>query len=108
MQLLWDRLRLLIQNGYTIITSDDITDCGNITIDAAHTPNGRQSSIGSFFRTAASKHLLEPSGLPTVKSKAVKRKGGMIQQWRVTDKGRRWAGPPPAPTKRRMVRVPEH
>jgi hypothetical protein len=107
MKLLWDRLRLLIQQGYTVINSDDVTDCGRITIDAAHSPNGKQSSIGSFFRTAIADGLLERSALPPTKSRSIKRKGGMIQNWLVTDKGRDWAGPP-EPPRRRLVRVPDH
>jgi hypothetical protein len=106
---LMDRLRDLIHRGYKIVNADDITDVGRITIDAAHSPNGKQSGIGSFFREAIAKGLLEPSNLPPSRSKAKARKGGMIQNWQVTDKGRKWAGtPPPPPPRRRIVRVPEH
>lgn len=85
------QLARLIVAGQYQVTADDITDCGRITIDAAHSPNGKQSGIGSFFRQKVADGILVSSGLPPVRSKAPKRKGGMIQVWSVTPKGLRWA-----------------
>jgi hypothetical protein len=93
---LFDRLVLLVQQGYEEITADDITDCGRIAIDAAHTPNSKQSGIGSFFRQMNEERFLVSTGR-IVKSKAPKRKGGMIQVWAVTDKLRRAVGKIPSP-----------
>lgn len=85
------QLTKLIRAGVYQVTADDVTDCGRITIDAAHSPNGKQSGIGSFFRQKVADGILTSSGLPPVRSKAPKRKGGMIQIWSVTPKGLRWA-----------------
>jgi hypothetical protein len=100
------RLAVLINRGYTQVTADDVTDCGKIAIDQGHSPNGKQSGIGSFFRQKVAEGILAPSGLPPVRSQAPKRKGGMIQVWLVTPKGRSWAShTPDDPPKRTLVRV---
>jgi len=82
---LFDRLVHLVQQGYTEVTADDVTDYGQIAIDADHTPNAKQSGIGSFFRQMNSAGYLTSTGR-IVKSQAPKRKGGMIQVWAVTGK----------------------
>lgn len=71
-------------------TADDLTDNGQVAIDPTHSPNGRQSGIGSLFRWASSERLIERTG-HVIKSKAPKRKGGMIQTWVGTTKGKAWA-----------------
>ena len=72
------------------LTSDDVTQNGSITLDADHKANGKQSGIGSFFRLVAAEGIIISTGM-AVKSKAPKRKGGMIQIWKVTERGKEWA-----------------
>lgn len=71
-------------------TSDDITKDGSLAADMLHEPNGRQNAIGATFRAWANNGLIVGTGT-TVKSRAKHRKGGRIQVWRPTDRGRDWA-----------------
>jgi hypothetical protein len=93
------QLARCINEGMETVTSDDVTDCGRIALDADHKANGKQSGIGSFFRTMAAQGVIVSTG-QAVKSKAPKRKGGMIQVWKVTAAGRDWAT---ARKRRRLV-----
>ena len=71
-------------------SANDVTDDGAITVAGDHTPNGKQNAIGSRFRTYAAQGLIEKTGR-VLQSTAPHRKGGMIQEWVATEKGRRWA-----------------
>lgn len=71
-----------------VFTADDLTEDGTVAID--HEPNGRQSTIGSAFRQCANAGYIKSSGY-TVMSRAKHRKGGRIQVWKPTDRGREWA-----------------
>jgi hypothetical protein len=84
-----DRLAELIAAGDEI-TADTVTDNGRRTVDPLHGANGPQSAIGSRFRLWASEGLIVRTGR-VVKSKAPKRKGGMIQIWEPTTRGVTWA-----------------
>jgi hypothetical protein len=114
MGLLMDQLIACIESGMAEVTADDVTNCGTVAVDPSHAPNGKQSGIGSFFRQMNADGVLRPTGR-VVKSKAPKRKGGMIQVWEVTNKGRMLYGAqghPPVPAggtgtrRRRIVRRP--
>lgn len=84
-------------------TADDLTDEGDLALDPSHAPNGRQNGIGSFVRSARSRGLIEPTGA-VVKSRAPRRKGGVIRVWRPTLAGIEWALEelPPATTSTRI------
>jgi hypothetical protein len=84
-----ERLAELILTGDTF-TADDVTYNGRFALDRSHSPNGKQSGIGSMFQQASREHLIEFTGQVT-KSKAKHRKGGAIRIWRGTEKGARWA-----------------
>ena len=84
------RLGELIRSGSRLVTADDVTIDGAIAIDSTHAANGRQSAIGSAFRGWAEDGLIVRTGR-VVRSKAPRRKGGMIQVWAVTDVGVEWA-----------------
>ena len=71
-------------------TADDLTDNGRVAIDPDHSPNGKQSGIGSLIQWAARERLISWTG-HVVKSQAPKRKGGMIRVWAGTAAGKRWA-----------------
>ena len=71
-------------------TADDLTRSGTLTVDEHHTPNGKQSSIGSLFSWASKAGLIEGTG-DWVRSTSPHRKGGVIRSWRGTPEGRRWA-----------------
>lgn len=86
---IWDDLAAAIVAGEEF-TSDDVTDCGNRTIDGGHTPNGAQSTIGSVFQQAARNGWIESTDR-LVRSSAPHRKGGAIRVWRPTQAGIDWA-----------------
>lgn len=85
-----DQLITLILQGHTEINADDVTGCGNVTLDSEHRPNGKQNGIGSFFQRKRKEGILFPTGVYT-QSKSIKRKGGTIQIWQVTMFGATWA-----------------
>ena len=87
--LIQDRLARAILRGGSF-TADDITSAGVFAVDVTHGANGAQSAIGSVFRWAASRNLIEPTG-EVVRSSAPQRKGGAIRVWVGTPKGRTWA-----------------
>lgn len=72
------------------LTSDDITEAGAKAVDGWHSPNGEQNSIGAHFRMWASNGWIVKTG-ESVQSRAKHRKGGRIQVWEPTDRGRDWA-----------------
>ena len=84
------RLSELIRAGSRQLTADDITIDGLLAVDNSHAANGRQSAIGSAFRSWAQQGLIVRTGR-VVRSKAPHRKGGMIQVWAVTPEGIAWA-----------------
>lgn len=71
-------------------TADDLTDDGDVALDAEHAPNGAQNGIGAYVRSASQRRLIEWTGA-VVRSKAPHRKGGAIRVWTGTTTGRRWA-----------------
>jgi len=83
------RLAWLIITGEHF-TADHLTDDGDLTLDADHTPNGPQSGIGAYINRMARRRLIEWTG-HVVKSKAPHRKGGMVRVWKGTYAGRLWA-----------------
>lgn len=87
--LLERRLAHFITEGKPF-TADDVTDNGNLTVDASHAPNSRQSTIGALFQHHARvKHITFTGRV--VKSTAAHRKGGAIRVWEGTESGRAWA-----------------
>lgn len=60
-------------------TSDDLLERVGAP-DDQHTPNGRNSSIGSLFRQAAAEGWIESDGR-VVKSRAPHRKSGAVRVW---------------------------
>lgn len=83
------RLRELILTGDPF-TADDLTGNGQLTVAGDHSPNGTQNAIGWAFRRWHSQQLIEPTG-HVVASRAPHRKGGMIREWRATERGKAWA-----------------
>jgi hypothetical protein len=79
---------LILQGGP--FTADDVTEAGALVIDGQHTPNGKQSGIGSLFNQAARRGLIYFTG-NVVRSEAPHRKGGAIRVWRGTEVGVLWA-----------------
>lgn len=71
-------------------TADDLTDDGDVTLDAEHAPNGAQNGIGAYVNRAARRRLIAWTGA-VVRSRAPHRKGGAIRVWTGTDAGRLWA-----------------
>lgn len=83
------RFAVLLAAGLRF-SADDVTADGAVALDGAHTPNGRQSGIGSMFRMLHRRGLIEQTG-EIVRSRAPHRKGGMIQVWMPTGAGQQWA-----------------
>ena len=81
------RLAQLVATGVEYVTADDITNNGALTVDNSHGANGKQSTIGSAFRTWAARGWIKDTGRH-IKSQAPHRKGGVIRVWKITDKGR--------------------
>jgi hypothetical protein len=71
-------------------TADDVTSDGVLSLDPAHTPNSRQSGIGSLFNQASRRGLISATG-GLARSRAPHRKGGAIRVWIGTEAGRLWA-----------------
>jgi hypothetical protein len=83
------RLAWLIISQSTF-TADDLTEDGQVAIDAGHAPNAGQNGIGAFIGSAHKRRLIQRTGA-SVKSRAPHRKGGMIQIWAPTVAGKLWA-----------------
>jgi len=83
------RLAQLVLNG-VVFTADDVTENGNVALDASHQPNARQNGIGSLFNAHSRAGHIRWTG-EVVRSGAPHRKGGGIRVWQGTTAGRSWA-----------------
>lgn len=71
--------------------ADDVTDCGNLTIDGEHKQNGPQGAIGNAFRQLARDGIIVNYG-EAEKSRSKHRKSGRILRWYGNgDIGKAWA-----------------
>lgn len=70
----------LVSSGKTF-AADDLTEIVGYP-DRTHAANGMNSKIGSFFRKAHHKGIIEQVGFR--KSRAPQRKGCIIIEWRKT------------------------
>jgi len=71
-------------------SANEITSDGEWALDPDHGANGRQSAISATFQGLSSQGKIVWTGA-VVKSKAPRRRGGIIRVWRLTAKGRAWA-----------------
>jgi hypothetical protein len=83
------RLWACIRTGEPF-TAADVTDCGRLTVNGDHAPNGGQSGIGARFNVLAQQGVIRWTK-EAVRSTAPHRKGGLNRVWVATVKGLRIA-----------------